>query len=172
MSDDEDDDDLWARAVKDIRPLSGGRGTAPFIPSFRSRMRRAREDFFDFTPAPLPSRGKATDLDRRTEERLTRGELPLEGRMDLHGMTQAQAHRALQIFIRRSFDDGKRCVLIITGKGVRTDDNGVVVPGVLRAAVPTWLGAEVQAGRVLRWTVAQPQHGGDGALYVLLRRQR
>jgi DNA-nicking Smr family endonuclease len=108
----------------------------------------------------------ATGLDRRSAEKLRRGELRLEGRLDLHGMTQDEAHYALTGFLVRAQEAGKRCVLVITGKG--SAERG----GVLRAAVPRWLGEAPHRGRVLATAPAQPRDGGAGALYVLLRRRR
>jgi DNA-nicking Smr family endonuclease len=108
----------------------------------------------------------ASGLDRRSAEKLRRGELRLEARLDLHGMTQDEAHRALAGFLVRAQEAGKRCVLVITGKG--SGERG----GVLRAAVPRWLGEAPHRGRVLATAPAQPRDGGAGALYVLLRRRR
>jgi DNA-nicking Smr family endonuclease len=108
----------------------------------------------------------AAGLDRRSAEKLRRGELRLEARLDLHGMTQDEAHRALAGFLVRAQEAGKRCVLVITGKG------GGERGGVLRAAVPRWLGEAPHRGRVLATAPAQPRDGGAGALYVLLRRRR
>jgi DNA-nicking Smr family endonuclease len=82
-------------------------------------------------------------------------------------MTQAQAHRALTIFIAACHDAGRRCVLIITGRG--SGSNG---PGVLRGSVPRWLEEPELRRRILAAAPAQPRHGGAGATYVLLRRPR
>jgi DNA-nicking Smr family endonuclease len=106
-------------------------------------------------------------LDRRTAERLRRGALAIEARLDLHGMTQEEAHRALDAFLARAAQAGKRSVLVITGKGGRSSGDGV-----LRAAVPRWLNEAPNRGRLLAFAPAQPQHGGAGALYLLLKRRR
>ena len=100
-------------------------------------------------------------LDRRSAQRLKRGQMTIEGRLDLHGMTQAEAHRALDQFIARAAIAKKRHLLVITGKS-----------GVLRAAVPRWLDKPELSGLVLAASEAQPKDGGAGALYLLLRRQR
>jgi len=92
--------------------------------------------------------------------------MPIEARLDLHGMTQDEAHRALDRFIPAMREDGRRAVLIITGKGTR--EGG----GVLRQAVPRWLDEARLRPHVLAIEEARPQHGGAGALYVLLRRKR
>ncbi len=88
--------------------------------------------------------------------------------MDLHGMTQEQAHRALNAFIEGSFRAAKRCVLVITGKGLKPDGS----VGVLRSAVPRWLNQPPNRERVLAFSYAIPRDGGEGALYVMLKRKR
>lgn len=108
----------------------------------------------------------ARDLDRRTAERFRRGRMDIDGRIDLHGMTQAQAHGALAAFIHRAWRETRRCVLIITGKGAWSGG------GVLRAAAPRWLAEPALARMILAIEPAQPKDGGDGAFYVLVRRRR
>ena len=88
--------------------------------------------------------------------------------MDLHGMTQDQAHRALNAFIDASSHAGRRCVLVITGKGGRGDGS----VGVLREQVPRWLNQAPLRPLVLAFSYATPKDGGEGALYVLLKRKR
>lgn len=107
-------------------------------------------------------------LDRRNDERLRRGRLPIESRLDLHGMTQDQAHASLIRFVQSSASQGLRCVLVITGKGDRRKEGG----GILRHAVPRWLNEPNIRPHIVAVTVAQQQHGGDGALYLYLRRKR
>lgn len=107
----------------------------------------------------------ANGIDRRTAQRLRRGQMPVDGRLDLHGMTQSEAHERLSSFIAIKQRQGARCVLIITGRGLRS-------AGVLRHMTPRWLDTPPNRDRVLAHTVAQTRHGGDGALYVLLRRRR
>lgn len=105
-------------------------------------------------------------LDRSTDKKLKRGQMEIEARLDLHGHTRDAAYELLRQFVMREAERGSRCVLVITGKG-RGD-----APGVLRAAVPQWLGEMPLRDYVLRFYTAQPQHGGGGALYLLLRRRR
>jgi len=112
--------------------------------------------------------GVAPGVDRRNAERLRRGERKIEARLDLHGMTQDEAHRALNAFIDRAEQAGWRCVLVITGKG----RPGSSAAGVLRAAVPRWLNEAPNRARLLAIAAAQPKDGGAGAMYLLLRRRR
>jgi len=88
--------------------------------------------------------------------------------MDLHGLTQEEAHRALSAFVQGSQAAGRRCVLVITGKGLRRDGT----TGVLRAAVPHWLNQPDLRERIVAFTHATPRDGGEGALYLLLKRKR
>jgi DNA-nicking Smr family endonuclease len=182
--------ELWRAALREVRPLSGrkapppahrheeaplppaaetgggkqatgARSAAPHLP------RQAGEAE---TVRPIPHR-----LDKRTAERLRRGQLAVEARLDLHGLTQDEAHRALFSFVGRAERDGLRCLLVITGKGVRRVDGhdfrGETI-GILKHAVPRWLAEPAIRPRILAIALAQPKHGGSGALYVLLRRRR
>jgi len=111
-------------------------------------------------PEPLD---RFAGVDRATADRVKQGRYPVAGRLDLHGMTQAEAHRALAGFIGRARAAGKRCVLVITG-------HGRISGGVLKAAVPRWLAEPELRRHILAIAPARPQHGGDGALYLLLRK--
>jgi DNA-nicking Smr family endonuclease len=111
--------------------------------------------------------GVAAGLDTRTMDRLRRGRIRPEARLDLHGMTRQEAHGALTAFMARTESAGRRCVIVITGKG-RVSEGG----GVLRNEVPGWLNAPAIRHRILGFAEAQPKDGGAGALYVLLRRAR
>lgn len=119
------------------------------------------------TPAPPPelAPGVTPGLDRRTANRLRRGRLTVDGRLDLHGMTQVEAHIALSAFVEASAARGRRCLLVITGKGTRGE-------GVLRRLVPRWLNDDPLRRHLLAIEAAQPEDGGSGALYILLKRKR
>jgi len=117
-------------------------------------------------PDPVDLRaGEHAGIDKSTRRRLAQGQLAIESRLDLHGMTAAQAERRLSTFIDSAARLDQRCVLVITGKGVEGN-------GVLRRLVPQWLKAPPLAPRVLAISAARPADGGDGAIYVLLRRRR
>ncbi|MEQ8898303.1 MAG: Smr/MutS family protein [Roseovarius sp.] len=124
----------------------------------------------------LPEQIAATpvQMDRKAYDRLKRGKLKPEGRIDLHGMTLDQAGPALQSFIMKSFARERRLVLVITGKGRRSPDDGPIPqrPGVLRHTVPHWLQSPPLSQMVLQITEAHIRHGGGGAYYVYLRRKR
>ncbi|MDN2566412.1 Smr/MutS family protein, partial [Aquibium sp. A9E412] len=112
-----------------------------------------------------PGQASAGSVDRPTRAKLARGRVPLEARVDLHGMTQAEAHGLLLSFLRRAHAGGLRHVLVITGKGSAPGDSGV-----LRRAVPQWLATTPFRPLVSGVSEAGRRHGGGGALYVRLRR--
>lgn len=114
-------------------------------------------------PVAAPVR-KPNGLDGQTLKQLSRGERKVEAVIDLHGMTVQVAHGALRRFVEIQAAAGKRCLLVITGKG------GPDRPSRLKHEVPLWL--EAWKPPVLAVTGAQPKHGGAGALYVLLQRRR
>ena len=176
---------LWHRATRDAKPLKRRRPSPPLTtnevqppPASEGRARTgagpgdtppAQPAVTSPAAAALPelAPGAAPGVDRRTAERLRRGQLAVDARLDLHGHTQEEAHRALIAFIEAAWQRRARCVLVITGKGRRGEGAGV-----LRAAVPRWLNAEAVRARVLAFAPAQAKDGGAGALYMLLRRQR
>ncbi|MEL6120064.1 MAG: Smr/MutS family protein [Pseudomonadota bacterium] len=122
--------------------------------------------------APKPS----LHMDKKAYDRLKRGKLKPQGRIDLHGMTMDQAQPALIAFIMSSYAKDRRLVLVITGKGQGKDreDVGPIPerPGILRRNVPHWLQTPPMAQVVLQVTEAHGRHGGGGAYYVYLRRRR
>jgi DNA-nicking Smr family endonuclease len=105
-------------------------------------------------------------LGRRMKQRVARGKQAIDARLDLHGLTQAQAHDALLRFLRNANARDARLVLVITGKGRGSE------PGVLRRQVPQWLGLPEFRNLVVGFEDAHIAHGGEGALYVRVRRAR
>lgn len=128
------------------------------------------------TVAPALEPGIAAGIDRATFQKLRSGQMPIDGTLDLHGMTQAEAHDALIRYIGNSYRAGRRCLIVITGKGRRSEVQHENFPsrsrGVLQRVVPEWLNQLDLRPMVLAIAHAQPKHGGTGALYVLLRRKR
>jgi DNA-nicking Smr family endonuclease len=114
-------------------------------------------------------------LDRRTEEKLRKGKISIEARIDLHGMTREIAHEALEKFIIQSSKRNLRHVLVITGKGKSksTSDEWLSVgKGILKQNAPYWLDGVILKPYILKYLPAQPKDGGSGALYVYLKRKR
>ncbi|NIY79361.1 Smr/MutS family protein [Celeribacter sp. HF31] len=113
-------------------------------------------------------------MDRKKFGKMRKGNLAPEGRIDLHGMTIAQAHPALTRFILNSWAMDRRLVLVITGKGKHRDDDGPIPvrKGVLKHQVPHWLHMAPLRDAVLQVSEAHLKHGGTGAYYVYLRRKK
>jgi DNA-nicking Smr family endonuclease len=111
-------------------------------------------------------------IDRRLKHRIARGTVEIDARIDLHGMTQSEAHVVLLHFLRRAQADGARTVLVITGKGGASDDPGSSGRGVLKRQVPQWLALQEFRVYVIGMEEAHVGHGGAGALYVRMRRSR
>jgi DNA-nicking Smr family endonuclease len=153
---------LWYEATRDVKPLDGREpaNLSPPLPAPAETRRSVKSD-------RLPGLDRFSGIDRANAERLKRGLHPIEGRLDLHGLTQAEAHRALAGFIHKSRDACRRCVLVITGRGF-----GPTGPGILKLAVPRWLEEAGLRRYILAIAPAQPRDGGAGALYLLLRRHR
>jgi DNA-nicking Smr family endonuclease len=122
-------------------------------------------------PVPKPPPGLAP-MDRRARSRVSRGIVAVDRRVDLHGLTQAAAERRLDRFLRDAQAEGARVVLVITGKGKQASETGGAERGVLRRMVPLWLSAPGLRSVVVGFEEAAPNHGGAGALYVRIRRQR
>ena len=166
----DDEAALWRRMTRDVKKMPGkdyGAAKRAESPGRKSKVAtprpvRRKPD----APAEAVGPPAGSGLDRRTEMRLTRGQMRIEARIDLHGMTQVQARTALAAFIAESHARGRRCVLVITGKG------SLNKPSVIKQNVPAWLAEAPVAAMVLKSVQAQPKDGGAGAVYVLLRRRR
>lgn len=130
---------------------------------------------FDLS-APIASmlRDQPVQMDRKTYARMSRGRLVPDGRIDLHGMTLERAHDALNRYVLTAHAQGRRLLLVITGKGKDRDDSGPIPVrrGVLRHQVPQWLAMPPLSRVVMQVVPAHQSHGGEGAYYVYLRRQR
>jgi DNA-nicking Smr family endonuclease len=174
--------ELWRTAMRDVRPLRGHKAAKPKTedapsapPKPTEPKAKAAKPAAAAQPPPPPPKptppelalGRIADVDKRLAERLRRGQLPIEGKLDLHGLTQQEAHDQLSGFIALSQKQGRRCILVVTGKGAWREGAGI-----LREMVPRWLNERLNRARVLAIAQAQPQHGGAGALYILLKRLR
>lgn len=171
--------ELWHKVVERAERMHPERSTAPVArpkpkPTKTPQPRAAHSPVAKPEPPPRPTPAPALRMDHGTFGRMKRGRLVPEARIDLHGMTLDAAHPALIRFILRAQADGKRLVLVITGKG-RGEDHGILYPtprGILRRQVPHWLEIPPLAQAVLQVTSAHIRHGGEGAFYVYLKRGR
>ena len=189
------EDELWRQVTSDVEPLKrqdispdgprdGPSGDPPGDPSGAAAheagtaakpgkpaaRKRTPPPLLPLPPSPPPAEpelrhGEAPGLDRRTRTRLRRGQVDIDATIDLHGLTRTEAHRALYAFLEGAQEAGRRSVLVITGKGSRGE-------GVLRDSVPHWLNAEPNRRMIRAFSHAAPKDGGQGALYVLLKRRK
>lgn len=166
---------LFRAAFEDARPLKVG----PTKP--RKSTPAASKPTAKTVPATRPNRAISNlpGLDGRTTERLRRGVLEPEARLDLHGLTEAVAHSVLTAFLRTAHARGLRLVLIVTGKGAKPGDHDKPFDlelhgrsrGVLNTMTPRWLKEPGIAPLIADMRPAHRRHGGSGALYVYLRRR-
>jgi len=172
---DADEVSLWNQVARGVTPLTKPKTATPATrvgkqdqPAPSKPRILAPEPYKSNQNALDLKHGAAPGLDKRTQLRLRRGQVKVESRIDLHGLTQVEAYRALVSFLENAYMSGRRTTLVITGKGLRAD--GAV--GVLRAAVPRWLNEAPLRHWVRAFDYAASRDGGEGALYVLLRRRK
>lgn len=171
----EDERKLWESVARQVKPLRQsprlGRlhpveaetpNVAPAVP-------RRPSSQVKVAPPPRPQAPPLAPIGRRERAQLSRGKKEIDARIDLHGMTQTRAHRALFGFLQRAHHEGFTFVLVITGKGKVGGDSE---RGVLRRQVPQWLALPEFRALVVGFEEAHIGHGGEGALYVRVRRAR
>jgi DNA-nicking Smr family endonuclease len=173
--------DLWADAISGVKPLANGTPTAPPPPPPRAsgpvwhpdldaidelRALVSGDAPFDIADTDEYVEGRGPGVDQSLVRKLRRGEFAVQGHLDLHGLTREEAKGAVDDFLRRARQGGKRCVLLVHGRGIHSKDQ---VP-VLKDALRTWLSTARFGRHVLAFATALPVDGGGGAVYVLLRR--
>jgi DNA-nicking Smr family endonuclease len=160
------DHKTWARVARTVKPLRGRRAVQPDAAPAQDDAEPSIPNRMAPTPPPKPAPRKAAPpADISTQRRIRRGQAEIEARLDLHGHTQDSAWRALVTFLALSRANGMRCVLVITGKGR-------LGTGVLRARFLDWLSGSDLRDLVSGYSAAHVRHGGDGAFYVMLRRDK
>jgi DNA-nicking Smr family endonuclease len=164
----DDERHLWKTVTRSIAPLrphapDAERGDSPPPPPRPVKRDAASSAPVKPQPAvnPQPPAPAPAVLGRKLKQRVARGREPIEGRLDLHGMTQSEAHAELLHFLRKAAGRGAKLVLVITGKS-----------GVLRRQAPLWLALPDFREHVIGFEAAHVAHGGEGALYVRVRRSR
>ena len=181
---------LWTSVAATVDPLRRkgllklGGGTLPVpaavevVPAATTpappKRKPAKKPFLPSYQAPLPSApNPGKPVEPSIHKKVARGRIEIDGKIDLHGMTQTEARGALHRFIHARFGRGDRTVLVITGKGSKTDNDFIAAMterGVLRTMLPIWLSEPSLTPLVSGWSIAARGHGGEGAWYVRLRR--
>lgn len=167
----EDGNDLFRAAMSEVKQIKK-RQTAVAENPHKTIVKQVARPYdtqtnSNQTEQPNLNAGVATNLDRRTMDKLRKGQLRPEARIDLHGLSANDAHHAFSRFISRAYAEGDRCVLVITGKGSMKQGGGVI-----RRELPHWVNMSENRKRILGFATAQPTDGGNGAFYILLKRKR
>ena len=185
---------LWTAVAATVDPLRRkgllklGHGPLPLpgdepapaqtgAPATRTAPKRQppRKPFLPAYQAPQPNAAPPDRaVDPSIRKKLGRGRIEIDGRIDLHDMTQSEARAALHRFVHAKSAQGARTILVITGKGLKTDDDYIAAMtgrGILRTMLPIWLNEPSLASMVSGWSAASRGHGGEGAWYVRLRRR-
>jgi DNA-nicking Smr family endonuclease len=157
---------LWQKMTGDVKPLARREAAEPAEPGAAPRP-RPRKKSAPSQPSKPAAAPPAAPPPTKARELTHGGVMPSAARLDRHGMTQAEAHGRLTAFVEGHQAAGRRCVLVVTGKGTWREEGGV-----LRDAVPRWLNGSELRPRILSFSHAQPKDGGEGALYILLKRIR
>ncbi len=168
-----DEQALWNRVVASVRPLAP-RAASPLPAAAPPEPAPAAPIAPKSPPQPLKTaqkRAPGTTLDGGWDRRLSRGLVPPDATVDLHGHNLATAYDLLDRKLEQAIASGARLLLLITGKPPR-EDRRPVARGAIRAAVGDWLHASRHAADIAAVRGAHPRHGGTGALYIVLRRRR
>ena len=168
------DIEAWIEATDDITPIKQPeeKPQAPLIideikPSIQLEGTCNSNSFTELKV------GNTDNIDRNSAEKFTKGKYKIDARLDLHGQTEKQAFIAVENFIYNSYVNNYRCILIITGKGIKKDnDPWYKSKGIIKEALPSWLNHPEIRPFILSMTYAKQEDGGSGAMYVLLKRQR
>jgi len=169
---------LWGGVARSITPLQRAQTRAEPATGIDAEARAeptASRPPAPRAPAPAQKPPSLAPLGRRLKQRVARGRESIDRRLDLHGLTQTRAHAALLHFLRDAQAEGARIVLVVTGKGTgkgASGERGPLERGVLRRQVPMWLALPEFRSLVVGFDEAHVGHGGQGALYVRLRRLR
>ena len=160
---------LWSTVARTVRPLPGrptpDEPVAPQPKEMSGPLSAPQPEIPYGSPRRSGPRVPDAEIDRPTRRKLARGRIGIDARIDLHDRTQAEAHPRLLSFVQAARAAGLRHILVITGKG---SGEG----GILRRSVPSWLKTRPFAEHVSGFDTAARQHGGEGAIYVRLRRRK
>lgn len=155
------DRQLWQEYTLGVKPLKGKQTLVNHTPKLRG--------FSACTSELMPK--ILTPLNVRPPNQRDLKNIHIHARLDLHGMNQDQAYDRLIVFIHNAYQKGHRCVLIITGKGLKSNEDWWQEVGILKQQVPRWLNEEPLRSKINTHTTARPEHGGTGAIYVFIKRK-
>ena len=179
------DTQIFLKAVQDVKPLRNAKAivTRAPDPSLRPPHSAPNEELeaithlwelvhgsghMDISFSDEYIEGCVRGFDKKLMRRLRRGEFPVQDYVDLHGLTKREAEVRVRNFLLRSFSMGLRCVLVIHGRGLNSENH---IP-ILKERIPIWLSRGPVRKFVLAFSTARPYDGGTGAIYVLLRRNK
>lgn len=169
------DDNEWQEAVKDVKKLSRDY-PEPEMPPLVINLETNRHIAYNTLPQSNEElQINTTDgIDNQTAKKFKKEEFKIEAVLDLHGKTEKEAFNLVQNFIKQAYISHKRCILIITGKGLNKQGNDDIFAarGILKNAVPNWLNTAEIRPLILAYKHPAENKGGNGALYILLRRHR
>ena len=166
-------DSIWSEFIKDIKKIKVNRFVEKIEPK-DIEIRKNKETsvtFSDKKKGGLVKKDDFTQMDGSLAKRFKREEFKVEATLDLHGVTEKNAYELVCNFIKTSYNNKKRCVLIVTGKGLRESDELFSERGILRKSVPLWLANDEIGYLVLAYKNPSEALGGTGALYILLRKK-
>jgi DNA-nicking Smr family endonuclease len=173
-----DDQDLWKKVTESIKPIA--KDAREKITSKKPKIDISHKTKIDVVTAQNKSYeavenplkrfdpDNPADIDHNNFQRLRKGKIEIEARLDLHGFTKADAYNKLSYCMQLWFHEGKRCVLVITGKGLRSEDHRDAI----RYQFSEWINTPPLRNFMLAYCQAQPKDGGAGAYYVLLKSKK
>lgn len=173
----EEDAALWGQVTQDVTRLSAANKVSKT--AIKSPLARIKRSFLEnisgqitlesFASSVSVHEPSSYQLDGNLQKRFQRGELSIDGKIDLHGLTLSQAHHAFLSFITRKIHEEARCILVVTGKGSQESENG---RGIIRKNLPVWCDDTRLKPHILQFTSAHAKHGGSGAYYIMLRKRK
>jgi len=167
------EDNAWGEAVKGIKKIKINRHVEEIKPKeFKPRKDKVTSVTFDaLKKGRRVAKDDFTQMDGSLARRFKREEFKVLETLDLHGVTEKEAFEKVCNFVKQAYDQGKRCILIITGKGINVNDEFFSTHGVLKKSVPMWLENSEISSLILAYKNPTEALGGSGALYILLRKK-
>ena len=170
-----EDEQLWEIFTKGIKKINHSK-----VPNLAVKQKQIKIRFAnEINILPDVSRetlklGNLKNLDTATGTKFSKGKMKIDGKLDLHGLTAKQAFISLKEFLNKHYSRASRCLIVITGKGgLQVEENGEIKKtGIRTRLLPVWLNDKELKPMILSFTIAKDKDGGNGAFYILLKRQR